>query len=581
MSLLGSRISIAGRRACVCFVGQVDNQEGQWVGLDWDDLCRGKHDGTYDGKRYFACRDGRLAGTLMRLDKLLASTDAAISIAQALRSRYQESPQRLNSEQQDGMFVSTSSNRQVPVQLVVDGKEKPLESLSSAALGCMNICDTGHENELARLVPSLKELDLSDNLLSSWETVGHLASELPNLEVLNLSGNHLTVPSAPATAATSMFRLLQVLVLNHCGISFQQILTLERSIPALRELHLQGNGCVLLADPGTSLQRLEVLDLEGNLVNDWGEVVKLCWLPNLRQLQLSRNRLAAIQYPSIKGSEHMEGRHAFERLETLLLGDNLISTWDSVDELDKFPRLKDVRLTGNALLQSGPSGARFQVIARVAGLEVLNGSEVRPQERRDAELRYLRVVLGSLQEANAEEALAIQKASPRLPSLLKQYGDVGGATVGSQAGKALTSELREVRLTCLAAAARRNTGSQVKRLPGTMTLGNLKVLCERLFGLPVAHQVMYLRASTDPVPQPLGEDDLRDLSYLGVEDGNEILVDGDDPNVRKEAQDKELICQKAVQEQLMADQLRAVEKLMAVEKEQLSAHTQTAALHAL
>lgn len=57
----------------------------------------------------------------------------------------------------------------------------------------------------------------------------------------------------------------------------------------------------------------------------------------------------------------LESRRAFERLETLLLGDNHISTWESVDELNKFPQLKDVRLTGNPLLQSEPGGLRFQV----------------------------------------------------------------------------------------------------------------------------------------------------------------------------------------------------------------------------
>lgn len=40
-----------------------------------------------------------------------------------------------------------------------------------------------------------------------------------------------------------------------------------------------------------------------------------------------------------------------------------------------------------------------------------------------------------------------------------------------------------------------------------------------------------------------------------LKDGNEILVDGDDPTVRKAAQEKALSCQRAVQDQRMADQL--------------------------
>jgi len=37
---------------------------------------------------------------------------------------------------------------------------------------------------------------------------------------------------------------------------------------------------------------------------------------------------------------------------------------------------------------------RLQVIARVGGLTLLNGSEVHHYERRDSELQYLRRILG-------------------------------------------------------------------------------------------------------------------------------------------------------------------------------------------
>ena len=29
---------------------------GQWVGVDWDDPTRGKHNGEKDGVQYFTCR---------------------------------------------------------------------------------------------------------------------------------------------------------------------------------------------------------------------------------------------------------------------------------------------------------------------------------------------------------------------------------------------------------------------------------------------------------------------------------------------------------------------------------------------
>ena len=41
----------------------------------------------------------------------------------------------------------------------------------------------------------------------------------------------------------------------------------------------------------------------------------------------------------------------------------------------------------------------MQVIARVQGLTMLNGSAVRQRERRDCELRYLRAVVGMYTQA--------------------------------------------------------------------------------------------------------------------------------------------------------------------------------------
>lgn len=51
----GTRISLAGYTGTVKFIGPVDNASGIWLGVEWDDPSRGKHDGIKDGKRYFEC----------------------------------------------------------------------------------------------------------------------------------------------------------------------------------------------------------------------------------------------------------------------------------------------------------------------------------------------------------------------------------------------------------------------------------------------------------------------------------------------------------------------------------------------
>lgn len=53
---VGTRISLTGYRGTVRFAGPVNNTKGVWLGVEWDDPDRGKHNGVKDGKQYFECR---------------------------------------------------------------------------------------------------------------------------------------------------------------------------------------------------------------------------------------------------------------------------------------------------------------------------------------------------------------------------------------------------------------------------------------------------------------------------------------------------------------------------------------------
>jgi CAP-Gly domain len=108
------RLQIGSERATVRYIGQVTGQSGQWVGLEWDNETRGKHDGCVQAQRYFEClysgmlawraqcgrsiRLGKVpnetacagaAGSFVRLEKLQQTARAGISVLQGLRARYQ------------------------------------------------------------------------------------------------------------------------------------------------------------------------------------------------------------------------------------------------------------------------------------------------------------------------------------------------------------------------------------------------------------------------------------------------------------------------------------------------------------
>lgn len=56
----GRRLSFHRAQCTVRYVGPVKGTQGDWLGVEWDDPSRGKHDGSHSGVRYFECRYGPL-----------------------------------------------------------------------------------------------------------------------------------------------------------------------------------------------------------------------------------------------------------------------------------------------------------------------------------------------------------------------------------------------------------------------------------------------------------------------------------------------------------------------------------------
>lgn len=53
---IGDRIECSGCIGTIKYIGPVDGYSSTWLGIDWDNLERGKHDGNVNGKRYFTAR---------------------------------------------------------------------------------------------------------------------------------------------------------------------------------------------------------------------------------------------------------------------------------------------------------------------------------------------------------------------------------------------------------------------------------------------------------------------------------------------------------------------------------------------
>ncbi|KAJ8625342.1 hypothetical protein MRB53_033872 [Persea americana] len=525
---VGQRVHISGdprRIGMVKYVGPVEGYSGIWVGVDWDN-GEGKHDGSLNGIRYFQA-NGDKSASFVRPQNL----GTGISLLEALDLRYRSDSTK---EEEDEMYVLSARNKRVTIQLV--GKTKVQEKLShfeellSASLPYLGVRLTGHPHQINSIVPNLKELDLTGNLLSEWQYVGAICEALPALEVLNLTNNFM----AQDITGLPLLKNIRILVLNNCGITWKQVEILKQSLPSVEELHLMANKLkIIMPEPSAcsnGFDLLRLLNLEDNCIEMWDEVLKLYQLKSLEQLHLNKNKLKWIFYPNLHPINDLltendvqgKGIRPFENLQCLLLGGNLIEDLESVDSLNFFPRLMDVRLSENPVADPGRGGLpRFVLIARLAKVQILNGSEVSPRERKDSEIRYVRLVMTKMQSHNPEE---IKRLHPRFSELKELHGieDEKPSTALTGPQK-MAAGLLSITLKWVGVSLGEKP-PLTKKLPATTTVGKLKVLCESFFKLKSIKPKLFLQEEGSPLPLLL-DDEMASLMELGIGSGAMILVD--------------------------------------------------------
>ncbi|KAG2623985.1 hypothetical protein PVAP13_3KG094800 [Panicum virgatum] len=521
---LSQHVHAAGdplRVGTVRYLGPVEGHSGEWVGVDWDDGTGGRHDGSVAGRRYFVAA-GERSASFARPTAL----SEGISLPDALRLRYRV--EDFTKEEQDEMYVFSTSQKRVSVEFVgqnkVQEKLKNFNDLNSASVSYMGVSSIGPPDELKSLVPNLRLLDLTGNLFSQWQDISTLCQTLESLEVLNLTNNTMEndIIESP------MLYNIRILVLNNCGVTWELVEKFKVSFTRLNELHLMSNKLKMIMTPdGKFVQgfnTLRLLNLEDNNIDSWDEIVKLSYLKCLEQLHLNKNRIKHVKYPSnLPSYGRLDDASAvpFENLQVLLLGSNEIEDFSSVDSLNLFPSLRDVRLSDNPIADPAKGGApRFVLVARLGKVKILNGSEVSPRERRESEIRYVRLVMGKMQSNDQEE---IKRLHPRFAELKTFHGIEDEKPTSSTSGpQKMSSGLINITLKCVGASMGEKQ-PLTKKLPPTTTVGKLKSLCESFFKLKDMRVKLFVEEGC-PLPQLL-EEDTASLMELGIGSGASIVVD--------------------------------------------------------
>jgi hypothetical protein len=432
-------------------------------------------------------------------------------------------------------YARTASGRDKPIEFLGEMKVRKrqqldeLDDISLRSMGISSISTGAVREEMMKTFQHLKELDVSGNLFSDWEDLLDILKMFPNLTWLSFASNkindipsniHLNIGSHAAG-----FDRLQILNLNKCSIaSFQTVLALDQICPNLKELavaysdlsdmhqnnnHTEETETSNDDSPSTivGFQNLTLLDCSNCQLHCWNsQIRKLSHLPKLATLILDDNPIteASIQSPD-----------EFTQLEILQITGNNISTWNAMESLAKLPKLKGIRFRKCPLTNDiGTGEARAGTIARLPQITMLNASSISEKERLESERRYVSNVSREMVLLNANskssntddgddptsfaksfQKLGLFEKYPMFEKLMAKHKEsmllisqstnMGGASISSNA----------LNVTIRSMAADSCTIEPIqKRLPSSLKVGRLKIMCSKVFGLDIELQRLHFRS---------------------------------------------------------------------------------------
>lgn len=522
--VLGVRVEVGGERATIRYKGEVPPTKGLWLGVEWDNPSRGKHDGSHNGVRYFTPvqSDSPTSCSFLRTEKV----DWGVTLMAAIIEKYgavegatagvvAEDMKQLGKEMGARFFQVIGMDK-------VNAEQAQLDHLKTISVRNMSVNGGGNEN-LATLLPRLRDLDMSETLLSSWREVSRICGQL-RLEVLYLSQNVLPVPDT-FNQLIPNFDRIKHLVLGQTEMSvvysWPQIVTIAGDLPSLEVLQVHNNKITQIDNINKNkFLKLKKLDLDGNNISSWEYVNNLGELPCLENLHLNGNKINKI----------VVSECSFKWLRSLQLTNNELDDWRSVGELDKLT-IRELRFRNNPVNEeTRDSTGRQLIIARIASLAVLNGSSIDADvERKYAEFDYIKkygeeyLAIKGMPEGNEKEIASqnfIQHHN-RYAEIVAKYGEPEEGEFKKEV-ETLKASLIKVAVSCPDVIC----ADMVRKLPPTMTIHKLRALLGRLVRKHSGGSELKLSvvSSKHIDHEVVMDNDMRDLSFYSVEEGDKIYV---------------------------------------------------------
>ncbi|XP_067130971.1 tubulin-specific chaperone E [Centruroides vittatus] len=518
---LGSRIFCDGEYGTVLYVGKVGSFHGIWLGIEWDNPERGKHDGSYNGVNYFKTRSLK-GGSFIRPEKAKIGRACPDGILE----RYCSSNENVLDE--NNLSIPQKYGKKRMIEFVglekITTKQSQLHQIETVDLSSMLINGPGQPGALSNLIPNVTNMILSQNLFTSWNMIADITIQLPHLTVLNISENKLLIPENPVELKTA-FRTIKTLILNKMSYNWSQIMKCAVMWPDVEYLDLWSNRISDITEIPTDIFiYLQSLNISDNPIGNWEEINKFGKLPRLEKLIADNSKLSGVTLPAISSTTET----LFSNLKCLYLTNNKLSEWKDIAELHKLKNLEELKVKGNPVMSLETLETSHQfVIARLPSLKYLNGLTITKEDRRGAELDYLKKYCEQWLKSGGHRDPKLNKPSceflnehPTYLKLLEEYGAPEDSELKKQS-ELLKNNLISVELCCPINPDKKPVA---KKLPATMTVGKVKTLACRLFNQNAQDSILWVVSSKANEPEIEMDNDLRELSFYSVRNGDKLYV---------------------------------------------------------
>ncbi|CAF0886026.1 unnamed protein product [Brachionus calyciflorus] len=522
---VGKLISFNQSTGLIKYVGPLEGaiENEIWYGIEWKDPSRGKHDGSYKGKRYFTTRHPT-GGSFVKPNKV----DFGVSIWEAIEDKYFKDETALRNHNE------TDKNEDSLLYNNFDAKERGMK-INCISIAQSKISSTHGVDKINEHFPKLIEIELEDNLFYSWSQIFDILDQVKTLKIINISDNILEYDENDQRT----YENITGLIINKMNYDWNNVCRILKHFPNVIELKTCFNSITKIDNIDIPcLDKLTILDLESNKIIEWKNLLKLGEFKNLQVLYANDIQLSEIVFDDCDFNYKTK---YFPNLKILALNDNRINNWDSINQLHKLKSLEELRLKSNPLCETEKSETfRQMIIAKIGNLRVVNRTQIERKdrigdERKMAEIDYLKKfakkwyeLKESIESAKTEDEK--KKAQyqldrfhlehPRYMAIVKIYG----ATEKSETEvkiDTLKSSLISVKI------LNEVSGKIVERkIPSTIEIKRLKVIIKNLFKANFMNEEMKLFYTTIKKPSEEYEldNDYRVLNFYSIDNGDTIIA---------------------------------------------------------